>query len=256
MKRVALLITVGLLVYLLGLVFTLPARDALGLASQQLQARGITLAAGAVDGSAWSGRAAPLMVNRIMLDAARWDLRVWPLLAGRVAAELDLRQGDAFARGDAAVSRGGAIWLDGVDARLPASRIAEFIPPGLPVALEGAFSSRIASLEFDGRRFSDVAGRVVWSGAAITAPMALTLGDLVAELGTDETGEWVVADVRDAGGPLALSGEIAVNAVGAYRVELRMGARESAPDQLKQTLGLLGQPDREGRYTLRLNGRL
>jgi general secretion pathway protein N len=252
--RKALLYTFGgLAIYLVSLVAMLPAEPVLEWGAPRLQAQGVNLAATGVEGTLWSGQAASLSVNGIPLGHANWDLAPLQMLIGRLGAHWMVQPQDGYLSGDLTAGSE-ELNLTGLDGRLPAAQIMSYAP-ALPVQIEGEISTRMEQVAISPAGLREAKGTLVWHGAALTAPMAMPLGDLRVELSTAADGN-IVGDVGDAGGPLDISGQIVLSPQGTYRLELNLATRAGASKELEQALGMLGRAGPGGKHRFTYSGRL
>lgn len=250
--RKALLYTFGgLAIYLVSLLAMLPAEPVLEWGAPRLQAQGVTLAATGLDGTLWSGEAASLSVNGMPLGHVDWDLAPLQLLFGRIGAHWMVQPEGGYLSGDLAAG-GEDLKLTDLDGRLPAAQVMGYAP-ALPVQIEGEISTRMERVAIGPAGLREAQGTVIWHGAALTAPMAMPLGDLRVELSTAADGN-IVGDIGDAGGPLDVAGELVLSPKGTYRLELNLATRPGASSELEQALGMLGRPGPGGKHRFTYSG--
>ena len=229
----------GVLLYLLTLVWTLPA----AVVWKQLQNRlpaPVTLQG--LTGTLWSGQVAQLRVDGINQGQLGWDWQPSQLLRGRIG--LDLVWQPRNGRVDAELLAGfGSLTLRDISGQLDASSMA--IIHNAPFALGGSWLLDIPELALED--FDTVAaasGRLVWQDAAGGLPQALPFGHLSAAL-TDANG-WLVLDLQDQDGPLGLRGDARWRPGQPMHINAQLQARADAEPALATGLGLLGQPDAQG----------
>jgi hypothetical protein len=98
-------------------------------------------------------------------------------------------------------------------------------------------------------------GRLAWTGAALTAPQAVRLGDLLVVLEPTDTGsKAIISD--EGGGPLQAEGIADLTHDGSYTLSAKLGTRPSAQPELSSALKLLGRQQRDGSVAVKLNGKL
>lgn len=243
----------GLIVYLVSLLVLLPAEPVLEWGAPRLQEQGLTVAASGLEGSVWSGEAATLSVNEAPVGRAEWDLSPWSMLLGRIGAHWRVQPQGGYLSGDLTATAG-QLRLTDMEGRLPAAQVMGYAP-ALPVQIEGEISTRMERLVLSGTAIGEASGTLVWHDAAVTSPMEMPLGDLRVELSTAADGN-IVGDVGDAGGPLEVAGEVVLSPEGTYRLELNLGTRSGASQELEQALGMLGRPGPGGKHRLTYSGRL
>lgn len=234
--------------FLVFLAITLPATHVLGWLSG-----GGRLAAAGIEGTAWNGRAERLAVGGYTLGPVVWRWNPLPLFAGRLEYRVFAQSGAGG--GELRLGRGlsGALSARDMQLTLPAAEVGRQLHVPL-VTLDGDFQIDVAELVFAGGWVESLAGQIVWQGAQVLQPSPLPLGSLTMQLGLRDGN--VVGTLGDQGGPLELGGEFTLGADRAYRLDALLKPRGDADPQLRQALGMLGNPDAQGRYRLRYSGAL
>lgn len=234
-------------VFLMFLVLTLPARHVLGwLGGGQFAAQGI-------DGTPWRGRVQRLAVRQTALGPVVWQLRPLRLLTGRLEYRLFVQSGAGGGELRAGRALFGAPYVREAQLSLPAADLARQLRLTL-VGLGGDFLLDLDTLRLSGGWPGELAGELRWQGARLTQPQRLDLGDL--RLRLELRGGDIVGILGDDGGPLELGGELTLTQDRGYRLDALLKPRAAAAPQLRQSLGLLGNPDAQGRYRLQYSGTL
>ncbi|WP_373187211.1 type II secretion system protein N [Halopseudomonas sp.] len=233
------MIALALLLYLISLIWNLPASFVWERVKDQLPAQvelhGLT-------GTIWSGRVNRIDVDGIDQGALRWSWRPVGLLTA--AIELDLgwtpRKGDVRATLQVGTD---TLTLENVRGRLDAAAMASVNKA--PFLLEGTWLLDVPVLELeDMEHVAQAEGRLVWEAAAGGLPTALSLGDLVADL--QENDGWLQFSLSDQGGPLGLQGDARWRPGQAMELDTRLQARATAEAGLAGGLALLGNPAADG----------
>jgi general secretion pathway protein N len=245
------LILIGLLAYTAFTVASLPAAQAYRwLAPYKPEA----FQPGALHGSIWHGRATGGRIGAVKYDQLNWQFLPSDLLRGSLGANLELRQGDAYARGRVLKNIDGSIEAHAVEAQLPATLVAQFAKVNQMVKPSGSVNAKISAIEFADQKLRYAEGIAVWSDAAIQMQKKLALGSFRAEIETKN--ETIIAAIRDAGGPVGINGNATLDPEKRYRVTGKLQARPSADAQLKQMIKMAGKADRDGRIPIQLSGQL
>lgn len=229
------------------LILTLPARHTLGwFGGERIAVQGI-------EGTSWHGRVQRLVVGQSAFGPLVWQLRPLRLFTGRVEYRLFVQSGSGG--GELRAGRGlfGGDYVEDLQFSMPAADLARQLQLRL-ASLGGDFVADIDRLAVDSDWVSELDGQVVWQGALVLQPSRVSLGNLQMTLGLRE--RQIVGALSDQGGPLALSGEVLVGQDRRYQLDARVMARDTADPQLQEALHMLGAPDAEGRYPLRLSGAL
>ncbi len=241
----------GLACWLLFMLCRFPAAVGYELIEESL---GSELRLAGVSGTVWHGEAAQLQYRGRAVARVEWQLSVWPMLLGRVAGELRLIQDNAYLQTELSLPFSAAgVEMTGVEGRLPLVLLQPYLRQ-LPLPLSGVFSLKLEALSLaQGGRLQRALGRVVWHQAGVSAPQPLSFGDLQMTLAEGEAGA-IEGVIRDSGGPVQLQAKLLLAEDGGYTLRGRARAAESAPAQLRQSLGLLGKADAEGFYPLNFSG--
>lgn len=237
----------GAAAYVLFLVMTFPARLALGFVLKP----GVGVAD--VEGTVWGGRAATVATSGMSMGPVVWDWRPTALLFGRF--EYDIYFELAGGGGEARLGRSllGNTYMKDVSGSFDGRYVNNLVAiPGTQLA--GSILVDLGEVYFDEGIIQGLDGSVVWENASVVSPMALQLGSLEVQL-TGEDAE-INGVVSDKGGPLAVTGAIALLDGKNYSVNAKVKPRGDADPELVDALGMLGQPDRSGAYSVAYSGAL
>lgn len=127
---------------------------------------------------------------------------------------------------------------------------------GLP--LQGHMAARIETLTIDRQgRPRAVQGHSELLGLSwAVGREPLVIGDFRADLETDAAKALVATISAPESSPVEATGEASLQPDGSYRADVRVRARDSASEQVRNILGIIGQPDAQGYYRLRQRGSL
>lgn len=247
-KQLIAYVVLGLLAYLLFLVWTFPAERAAALIrtkAPQLQLAGVT-------GTVWSGRAATLQYQGQRLSRFKWQFQPLALFTGRAQFAIAFDGEGRSGRADVGLSLDGSVVAQAVTAQLP---IAELTPLfGVPVSLSGLIEVKLDELTVANDKIQSAQGEVQWRDAAVTSPVAQPLGAFSAQLTTEAAG--IKAQLRDEGGPLQLDGTVRLINDGSYQFSAKVAVRDPQQVMLQQALQAAGRQEPDGRVLLEYNGRL
>lgn len=246
----------GGLFYLLFLVALFPATQAYRFAAEPLARAMPVLKLAQLEGTVWSGQAGMVVYRQALLGQASWQVSPFALLLGKARLTALLQSDEGYLQSRvAAPLAGGPVELSGLEGRMPVTELARFAPY-MPLVMDGVVSLDLPKLVVDSAgRILAAEGSVIWHQAAMSAPQALALGDLLLQLRTEGEGQ-VAGDISDRGGPLKVEGALQLSPDGAYRINGTVAAAPDAPATLVKSLGWLGKPDSQGRYRLDYSGRM
>jgi general secretion pathway protein N len=232
-------ITVAVLLYLLTLVWNLPAAVVWRLVAVQLPAE---VSLEGLTGTLWSGQVRRMLVGGIDQGALAWDWQPGQVLAGHLGLALVWQPRNGRVDADLRLAPG-RITLENVSGRLDAASMAAV--NRAPFVLAGTWLLHVPVLEL--RQFELVEraeGRLVWEDAAGGLPQPLQLGHLAADFTSAD--DWLVLQLSDQGGPLGLAGSARWRPGQPMYIESRLMARPEAESGLSAGLQLLGAADAQG----------
>lgn len=244
-------IALGVGAYVVFVVATIPASTAYRwLAPPELRLA-------ALDGTVWSGTAALGSIPGLPLRDLRWNLSAWPLMLGRASGSFEARLADGFIRG------AGTATMSGVELRnLQTSTRLQTLAGLLPVSDSlGFVSVDVAELELADGWPVRLIGTMRLSELEVAPLMPTQSGGLIAlgsyEIEFVDAGEGLEGRLTDTGGPLEVSGRLALARDRAYVLEGLVRARPEAGADLVRGLEFMtGEPDGSGRRPFNLSGSL
>lgn len=249
MKRGWLLALLGLLIFLILLVATLPARVLLG--------RIPLVRATGVGGSLWSGHAADLNIQGVSLGRAEWRLFALPLLRGQLEIEAKIAPPNGSGTAHCFVSFKQDVSCSRVQAALP---LQDLRISSLPQGWTGSLHADLQRLELKRGWPVAVIGKLdVRDIARTTRDGDSPFGSYRVEFPADAVRAAdgaIVGALQDTGGPLNVLGTLRLSPDRTYLIEGRVASRAEASRDLARSLKFLGDPDAEGRREFSLSGSL
>jgi len=202
-------------------------------------------------GSAWQGECARLRAPGLELAALSWRLHPWSLLRGRF--ELEVHSADARAPGVATIAIGFGRTLSVRDLRADVPLDSGFLPL-FPAGWTGQLRLELAVVEFTAGRLSALRGTIVASSLQQKNP-AMPFGSFELQFaGAARTDGVIVGNLRDLGGPLAVSGTLTIRNGHDYELAGLAAARADATPELAKAVEFLGPADAQGRRAYSLAG--
>lgn len=251
-KQLIAYLVLGLLAYLLFLVWTFPADRAAGLLRSKvppLQLAGVT-------GTVWSGRATALDYSyqgqRQRLSRFTWQFKPLALFTGRAAFAIAFDGEGRKGSANVGMKYDGSITADAIIAQLPIAELAPLF--GVPVMLNGMVDVNLEALVVTEGKIVRAQGQINWRDAAVTSPITQSLGSYNAQLSTEDAG--IKAQLRDEGGPLQMDGVLRLINDGSYHFNANINLRDQQQTVLKQALQAVGRQQPDGRMLLEYSGKL
>ncbi|MFM4703071.1 GspN family type II secretion system protein ExeN [Aeromonas bivalvium] len=251
MKRKIWILVVFLLAWLGFLLISVPA----SLVARHLPLPPMVRLEG-VSGTLWQGEVARLQYASESLTRLRWDLDGWSLL--RLAPEVAVRFGERDGlNGQGVIGWNGAAFGRDLTLNAPAPWLLARLPLRPPFPLTAAGQLQLKVDQFvQGQPWCDsLYGNLFWYGAEAQTPAGkLLLGDPEARLSClDST---LKVDLKQGSEAVQVAGQLELKADRQYLFLGTLKPGPALPDQMKQGLPFLGQPDGQGRFPLRYQGRI
>ncbi len=242
-KRNRGLVLLGLLVLVITLVVTFPARIAYQWASPPL------VAMSGINGTIWRGSAREFSTHGVYLRDLEWRMRPLRLLTGKAVYDVSGSPVSGFFESRVSVSPGGTITLRDLNASVPLSMFERAANIN---GLRGTASLQFERLELTNGRASAMDGVVSVSGLVVPMVSPAPLGGYRAEFFTQDDG--VVASVEDTDGVVDLAGSLRLDRDKSYAFLGQVGPKPETPDGLRRQLRYLGSANERGLHELRLEG--
>ena len=234
----------ALLLFALTVVARLPARWALHAAPASVSCEEPA-------GSVWQGYCARLQVGAMTIGPVRWRLHPLPLLLAR--AEVDLTSRDALFPGSAqlTVRSGGRLEAHALRASAP---LDTGLLPLIPNGWSGQLELDLSTLTLEAGHIKALQG-VVNANALKQLSPAMPFGSyqlhFAARAAKDDL---IVGELRDSGGPLAVTATLQLHTSGDYELNGTALARSNATPELVRAVEFLGEADAQGRRPFSLTG--
>jgi hypothetical protein len=210
-----------------------------------------SLSCAAPTGSIWHGGCAQLRIPGAQLTDLSWSLHFWPLLRGRLDADLRSDDARAPASAQASLGAGGRVVLRNLHADLP---IDSGLLPLFPDGWSGRLLLALVEVEFRSGRLATVHGKASARALAQRSP-PMSFGSYELNFGDAPAGAGVIqAALRDLGGPLAVSGTLTIRNGSEYELTGLVAMRPEVSDQLAKAVAFLGPADGQGRRPFSLAG--
>ncbi len=252
-RQILLYLLLGVFSYLLFLLFTLPATTVYGIAAE----RGWipeTIEAQGLSGTLWSGQATHLRIRQLQLQRVQWQFQ--PSQLWRVQARYAVRFWHPQGQGHGILAfRPSAMDVYSVRAELPATEVARGFAT-IPLALDGQMLLDAPRLRWNyAFRLIEAEGVLGWLNAAAGFPRPYPLGDLRADVHTEDDGT-LHAVVRDQEGTLGVQGVMLWYPDDRYEIRVDLEPRQPISRELQAVLRLFAAQGADGRYQLRHSGQL
>lgn len=243
----------GVVTFLAFLVTGLPAR----VAARWLMPAGVQITD--VDGSLWRGSAAAVTAGSMRLGPLSWSLSATALLSGHARANVQAMIGSGEFSGTVDLSATRRFVCLECRYEGPAGSLQSLVP--VLAGLEGSLHGEVTVLEIANGWPLRIVATLKFSGVPLRIPGApvrpgmptasfeiSTAADPVPDDGLIE------ALILDAGGPVQLSGQLAIRPPGNYELSARVKPRADAPREVTEALVALGARGPDGSTDIGLSG--
>ena len=242
MKRI---VISGLIVFLLVLVVTFPAR----VAYQWFAPPDIQLSS--ISGSIWNGSAAEGLAGGAYLRDISWRLQPAKLFSGALAFQTSANPASGSMNADVAMGLSGSLALTDLVGNVPLDLVHNAFQQA---GISGDVSLQFSRLVLENGLPVDADGSVTVANFFARDLSASVLGDYRAVF--QSGGDVVTGSVEDVSGVLDISGTITINSDRSYSLIGEVAALPGAPPSIEQQLRFLGSPDERGMRPFRFEGQL
>ena len=242
MRRI---VTSGLLVFVLMLVGTFPAR----VAYRWFAPADVTLSG--LSGSIWRGTAAEGLVGGAYLRDIRWRIKPASLLGGSLAYETAAHPVSGLMNADLAIGLTGKLSLTDLAGSMPLDLVHDAFQQA---GISGELSLQFSELILENGLPVVAIGTVTIANLVLRDLSADILGDYRAQFQTSI--DHIAGTVKEVSGILDIDGTITINPDRSYSLIGDVAAGPSAPPSIGQQLKLLGSADDQGMRQFRFEGRL
>lgn len=243
-------VALGVVLYLVFLVATLPADRAYAWMKHKLS----DVSLFNVSGSVWSGQASAAQFGAKLFQSVTWNVRPWGLLLGTLNIAWSFDNGDANGRGVTGISPGGNVKFKDVTGLLPIKELRPWLVR-IPVPLEGMvvleLDEVVANLKT--KRATEANGKLVWKEASIAVGSGVPLGNFQMVLDTDDNG--IKGIVKDLGGPIQAQATLLMKN-DTLQLSGTLVSRDTRRTDITQGLSFLGRPGPDGRFNFNYKGNL
>ncbi|MDX3772729.1 type II secretion system protein N [Chromatiaceae bacterium AAb-1] len=238
----------GIFSYLIFMLFLTPAAWWLKLVSLPADVR-----LGQVSGTLWRGEVAVVQYQQLQLQTLRWQLNGWALFSGKL--KLALQSGSMQQTQQPYLNAHISYSLNGIQVqnsllRLPVSQLIPLLQLPLPVQATGELMLDIRDYQYGAPWCDTLSGAANWLDARLQPPGSnwLDLQSVYADLSCQEGEPLLTTDGQNALG-LAITARL--NQAGKLSVDGTVKPEASMPQEVHQAMKFIGQPDAEGRYSIR-----
>ena len=245
-------ITLGVIAYLIFAVYYFPASFAYSQA-QSFTDNTLPVKLNGVNGSVWSGSANSVTVGQSNLNDVKWHFKPFSLMLGKLELGWEFTVEDGYGKGVAGKSLLGTTYLHNVEAWLPALDIMSMANLA-HLRLGGSLAINLDELEVGKEKIDAILGSITWHEAEVAILQPVKLGGLAVTF--EPTDEGIVGNIIDQGDPLQANNKLVLTEDSKYTLDKEVSVRDPSEATLKNSLNMLGKPDKSGKIKLKRSGEL
>jgi len=250
--RIAKLVLLGVVAYIVSMFFLFPAAPVIKRVEPNIQ----PISLSGVSGKLFRGRVDRVNydddVFPVELTDANWRVLPSKLLSAALGVKFDFKAYGGLGDGDFEQRMGGKILLSEVNFTGPAKGLEALLP--LPIAtFAGQLAVQIEVAELENQLLTKLIAEINWSNAVLQTPFAVNAGNISIDVEPVDA-QTHRAQILVAGGELDVKGAIDVKQNGDFVTDVTVQPIANASPDLVNALRGLGQPDNKGRYRIQRNG--
>lgn len=255
--RVVRLILLGLLAYVVSVVFLFPAAPVVEKIKPQIQPVQLV----GVSGKLLNGQIADVKyaddLLPVELQNVGWKLAPGALLKGGAGANISFEGYGGGGNGQVRKQWNGDIHVSDVTFNADSKEL-EVLLPGPVAEFTGKIDGQINSVKLVDQLLHSFQGNLTWNDAVIVTrlygpELTANLGKLDINVNPENNAAHLVT-IKSAGGELDLDGTVNMAASGDYQTNIVLTPSPNAPQELVQTLQRFARPDAAGRFRIQHQG--
>lgn len=254
MFRVIRLILLGIVAYVISVVWLFPAApviDRIKPQIQPVQLAGVTgrLFSGNVDQVTYADDLLPLSATNVA-----WSFMPRKLFAAAAGVNFSFDAYGGNGKGEFTRHLSGDMSVEDFNFVGPAKGLEPLLP--LPVAqFKGELDAHLDDLLIEEQLLKTVNGRFKWRDAHLETPIAAFLGNV--DIQVEPAGENTHRGLIEAkGGEVEVSGSVEIALNGDFRSDIVITPTDKATPELLNAIRTFARPERDGRFRVQRNGNM
>lgn len=205
-----------------------------------------------ISGTLWKGNARTIVIDKIGIQNTKWNASPFSLLTGKVKADVSINSNNLQGQFQTTYS-GSAVHTKDLDLTGDLSLLLPYFEQyGLTIS--GQFDANFINLEIENGFPKHADGILQLFDTSILGIIPLNLGDVTSTF--EEKTDGLKINLDNTNGELDLSGVITINTKGVYLADLMLSRNSQTPDQVLQTVQLIGNKISEDSVKLVHSGQL
>lgn len=210
------------------------------------------ISAAGLSGTILNGNVQNIVIDKIGLQNTKWSAKPLSLLTGRVQADVSLDSSNI--KGDFETTYAGSdVHTNDIDLNGQLSILSPYFER-YGLTINGQFDAKFANLHLKDGIPQDADGVLITTNTSILGIFPLNLGDVNSKFTPQEDGFQI--DLNNQNGDLDLSGIIYFTGDGVYNADLTLSKNSRTPENVLQTVQMIGQKINEDSVKLIHKGQL
>lgn len=244
-------VTIGILIYLVFLVVMFPANIAVNLAPLPANVN-----VSGVSGSIWSGSIETLSMPQRQLEQVRWEISPWALLLGKVSVDFHVgsRATPVSAKGLVTWSMAG-LSAQGLRFEAPDRFLLGNAKLPFRTEISGEISLFVETLEQGKPWCEQLSGKLFLNQTHVKNQFGdYPLGNIELGLSCIEGKAQLATD--EGKNQLGIAGTLQLDEGNMVKVAAKIKETAEQPEDMRKSLGMLGQRGTDGYYSILYQGRI
>ncbi|MFK7815233.1 MAG: type II secretion system protein N [Gammaproteobacteria bacterium] len=205
-----------------------------------------------LNGTLLNGNAQTIIIDKIGLQNTKWSAKPLSLLTGKVQADISFDSNNLAGELETTYS-GSDVHNKDIDLKGDLSLLAPYFER-YGLIINGNFDAKFKNLDITNGIPSKVDGILKTTNTSILGFVALNLGDVSSEFTPIDDGFQIYLNNQN--GELDINGVVKMTTNGIYNADLTLSRNARTPDNVLQTVQLIGEKIDEDRVKLVHKGQL
>ncbi len=205
-----------------------------------------------ISGTLWSGNAQTIIVDQVGIQNTKWSANPLSLLTGKIQAVVSIDSPNLKGQFETSYS-GSAVHTRDLLLKGDLSLLAPYFEK-YGLRINGKFDADFDNFEIENGVPRQASGTLQTYNTSILGLLPLNLGDITSVF--DQQSQGMRIKLSNLNGDLDLIGVVTIDANGYYLVDLTLSRNDQTPEQVLQTVQLLGKKIGEDAVKLTRSGKL
>ena len=243
--KILIKLIIGLIIFIAAVAYFAPATIIEKFLPNNIHTIGMS-------GTLWNGNVQNIVIDKIGLQNTKWSANPLNLLLGKVKADVSINSSNL--KGDFATTYSG---VDVVSENILLNGELSLLAPYFErygLTINGQFDAKFEKLHVKNGLPYRANGTLLTNNTSILGIIPLNLGDVNSVF--SEQAEGTLVSLSNQNGDLDINGVINVSGNGLYNADITLSRNARTPDNVLQTVQLIGKKIGEDQVKLQHSGQL